>query len=75
MIEEFIWYTVLLTIVATLGISIYGIVKRPNLVKKLIALTKMLLVAFSSTLLTFKFLFATLQLTFLVPLAHLCNKV
>ncbi len=39
MIEEFIWYTVLLTIVATLGISIYGIVKRPNLVKKLIALT------------------------------------
>ena len=39
MIEEFIWNTVFYTIMATLGISIYGIVKKPNLVKKLIALT------------------------------------
>ncbi len=39
MIEEFIWNVVFYTILATLGISIYGIVKKPNLVKKLIALT------------------------------------
>lgn len=39
MIEEFIWNIVFFTILATLGISIYGIVKKPNLVKKLIALT------------------------------------
>lgn len=39
MIEEFVWNLVIFTITATLGISIYGIVKKPNLVKKLIALT------------------------------------
>lgn len=39
MIEGFIWNIVLVTITIILIISIYGIVKKPNLVKKLIALT------------------------------------
>jgi len=38
-IEEFTWNLVFFTIVATLALSIYGIVAKPNLVKKLIALT------------------------------------
>jgi len=38
-IEAFVWNMALLAIIAALGISIYGIVKKPNLVKKLIALT------------------------------------
>lgn len=39
MIEDFIWNFTLFMIAGTLGLSIYGIVKKPNLVKKLIALT------------------------------------
>lgn len=39
MIEEFVWNVVVITIAATLAISVYGIVRKPNLVKKLIALT------------------------------------
>jgi len=38
-IEDFVWNVVFFTIIATLGISVYGVVKKPNLVKKLIALT------------------------------------
>ena len=35
----FIWASVILTLIATIMISLYGIARRPNLVKKLIALT------------------------------------
>jgi len=34
-----VWNLTLFMIIATLGLSIYGIVRKPNLVKKLIALT------------------------------------
>ena len=37
--ELFLWSFVVLALVATVLISLYGIAKRPNLVKKLIALT------------------------------------
>ncbi|MEM0380441.1 MAG: sodium:proton antiporter [Desulfurococcaceae archaeon] len=39
MIERFIWSMVLMNITMVLILSIYGIVRKPNLVKKLIALT------------------------------------
>jgi len=39
MIERFLWALVLVSLTATLVISIYGIVVRPSLIKKLIALT------------------------------------
>jgi len=39
MIEMFLWALVLVSLMATLVISIYGIVVRPSLIKKLIALT------------------------------------
>jgi multicomponent Na+:H+ antiporter subunit C len=35
----FIWSVIILTLIATIMISLYGISRRPNLVKKLIALT------------------------------------
>jgi len=35
----FIWAVIILTLLATIVISLYGIARRPNLVKKLIALT------------------------------------
>ncbi|HIP88767.1 MAG TPA: Na+/H+ antiporter subunit C [Thermococcus paralvinellae] len=35
----FIWASVILALIATIMISLYGIARRPNLVKKLIALT------------------------------------
>ncbi|MET1160191.1 MAG: sodium:proton antiporter [Thermoprotei archaeon] len=37
--DHFVWNLAVFAIIATLCISIYGIVKKPNLVKKLIALT------------------------------------
>ncbi len=35
----FAWSMVVLSMIATIGVSLYGIARRPNLVKKLIALT------------------------------------
>jgi len=35
----FIWAVIILSLLATIVISLYGIARRPNLVKKLIALT------------------------------------
>jgi len=35
----FIWAVIMLSLIATIVISLYGIARRPNLVKKLIALT------------------------------------
>jgi len=35
----FIWAVIILSLIATIVISLYGIARRPNLVKKLIALT------------------------------------
>lgn len=35
----FVWAAITLTLIATIMVSIYGISRRPNLVKKLIALT------------------------------------
>ncbi|WP_440059083.1 NADH-quinone oxidoreductase subunit K [Thermogladius sp. 4427co] len=39
MIESYIYVYIVLTITATIGVSLYGIVSRPHIVKKLVLLT------------------------------------
>lgn len=38
-IEEFLWYYILFVILGTAAVSLYGIVYRPHMIKKLIMLT------------------------------------